>query len=145
MELISLGLGLIVNTIVKNKEVNVVIDDFISDSVKWIRSWFGKEDNAGIMAKLEDNPKSQEVKEELNTAMAKMAHNKQFIKELERWTNESTKLNPSMKNVLEDVDIDVKGNIYIGDKSGNEQSYDLKNLIKKGKIKGGGDFNLGDM
>jgi len=144
MELITLGLGLIVNTCAKNKEVHAAIDDFVTDSVKWVRGWFGKGDNVGLMTKLEEEPESPEVKEELSTAMGEMAKNEQFMKELERWINESTKPNPSMKNVLEDIDIEVEGNIRIGDKEKHDQKYDMKNVIKKGNIKGGGDFVLGD-
>jgi len=145
MELITLGLGLIVNTCAKNKEVNAAIDDFVSDSVKWVRGWFGKGDNVGLMTKLEEEPESPEVKEQLSSAMGEMAKNGQFMKELERWINESKKPNPTMKNVLEDIDIDVEGDINIGDEGGSDQKYDMKNVIKGGKIKAvKGGFNLGD-
>jgi hypothetical protein len=145
MELITLGLGLIVNTCAKNKEVHAAIDDFVSDSVKWFRGWFGKGENVALMTKLEEEPESPEVKEQLSAAMGEMAKNEQFMKELERWVNESKKPNPTMKNVLEDIDIEVEGNINIGDEGGSDQKYDKKNYIKGGKLKVvKGDFNLGD-
>lgn len=48
------------------------------------------------------------------------------------------------KNVAEDINLNIKGNVTIGDKDANDQKYDQKNVIKKGKIKSDGDFNLGD-
>ena len=48
-------------------------------------------------------------------------------------------------NVSADIEIEVKGHINIGDKGGSDQVYNKKNVVKTGKIKGGGDFNLGDM
>jgi hypothetical protein len=144
MELITMGIGLIVSTCAKNKEVHNAIDDFVTDSVKWVRGWFGKDNNTALIQKLEAEPESVAVKEELTTAMGTMASNPQFMKELEKWIQESKKPNPSMKNVLEDIDIEVEGNIRIGDKVASDQKHDMKNVIKKGKIIGGGDFTLGD-
>jgi len=144
MELITLGIGLIVNTCVKNKEVNAAIDDFVSDSVRWVRGWFGKNNKNALMQKLEDSPESPEVKKELSNAMTEMSKNEQFMKELQRWIAESKKPNPTMKNVLEDINIEVEGNIKIGDKTVTNEKHDMKNVVKKGTIKGGGDFVLGD-
>jgi hypothetical protein len=144
MELITMGIGLIVSTCAKNKQVHEAIDDFVSDSVKWVRSWFGKGENLALMQKLEAEPESEEVKTELTTAMGEMAKNEQFMLQLEKWIKESKKPSPSMKNVLEDIDIEVAGNIRIGDAQSSDKQYDMKNVVKKGKFKGGGDFVLGD-
>lgn len=51
---------------------------------------------------------------------------------------------PTKKNIAEDIDIEIKGNVSIGDKATNDQKYDQKNVIKKGKIKSDGNFTLGD-
>ena len=144
MELITLGIGLIVKTCVKNKEAHVAINNFAVESLKWIRGWFGKSKKSELLEKLEANPNSEEAQVELSNAMTDLSSNQQFMKELERWIKESKNPNPSMKNVLEDIDIEVKGNIRIGDKEKSDQKHDLKNVIKKGKIIGGGDFTLGD-
>ena len=84
MELITMGIGLIVSTCAKNKEVHNAIDDFVTDSVKWVRGWFGKGSNTALIQKLEAEPESEAVKEELTTAMGTMASNPQFMKELEK-------------------------------------------------------------
>jgi len=59
-------------------------------------------------------------------------------------TTVTKKNNLSKKNVAEDVDIEVEGNIAIGDKRDDGKHYDQKNVVKKSKFKGKGDFNLGD-
>lgn len=144
MELISLGIGLIVNTCMKNKEVNAAVDDFVSDSVRWVRGWIGKSGKKELAQKLEASPESREVREELTEVMGDMSGNEQFMKELKKWIQESKKPNPSMKNVLEDVDVEVEGNIRIGDKEKGDEKHDMKNVVKRSKLKGGGDFVLGD-
>lgn len=145
MELITMGIGLIVSTCAKNKELHNAVDDFVTDSVKWVRGWFGNGKNTALMQKLEAEPESPEVKKELSKAMDGMAGNEQFMKQLEKWIQESKKPNPSMKNVLKDVDVEVDGNINIGDKGSNDQKYDMKNVVERSKFKASGDFNLGDI
>jgi hypothetical protein len=144
MELITMGIGLIVSTCAKNKELHNAVDDFVSDSVKWIRGWFGKGENKALMQKLEAEPQAAEVQKELSKAMGSMAGNEQFMKQLEKWIEESKKPNPSMKNVLKDIDVEAGGNIQIGDKTASDQKFDMKNVVERGKFKAGGDFTLGD-
>ena len=97
-----------------------------------------------MVNRLEAEPESPEVQQEINDTMVEMVKDDQFKVELEKWVKECQKPFPTMKNVLEDVNIEVQGNINIGDKSGNEVGYDQKNVVKRGTIVGGGDFNLGD-
>jgi len=150
MELVTIGLGLLVNTCVKNQAVNTAIDDFVTDSVKWVKGWFGKSNKASLIQKLQDEPESEEVKAEVNVAMNEMIKNDHFKIELEKWINESKKANPSIKNVItkknviEDANLEIEGNIKIGDKSEGQNNFDEKNTMKNVTIKGGGDFTLGD-
>lgn len=145
MELITLGVGLVVNTFIKNKEVNAAVDDFVSDSVRWVRGWFKKGGKKDLVKKLENSPDSDEVKSELSKALADLSGDEGFRKQFELWIKESRKPNPTMKNVLEGADINVEGNIRIGDKeAGGDQNFDQKNVVKNSKIVGGGDFTLGD-
>ena len=150
MELVSMGVGLLVNTLVKNKEVNSAVDDFISDSVKWVRGWFKKKDKDLLINKLEASPDSVEAKQEVSTAMGDMLSDETFKTELQKWIAESKKPNPSIKNVItkknvvEDANVEVGGSVKIGDKTAGEGEYDQKNVIKNSNIKAGGDFTLGD-
>ncbi len=151
MELISLGLGLLVNTCVKNKAVNTAIDDFVTDSVKWVKGWFKKSDNTALINKLEATPNSPEVKQEVSDAMSKMINDDQFKTELQRWITESKKPNPSIKNVItkknvvDNINVEVAGDIKIGDKTAGEGNYDQKNVATNSTFKSsGGGFTLGD-
>ncbi|MBN2175740.1 MAG: hypothetical protein JW731_16540 [Bacteroidales bacterium] len=145
MELITLGIGYIVNTFVKNREVQSAVDDFVTGSVKMIRSWFVKKDKEPIIQKLEKEPESEEVKEQLNIELNEMVKDDQFKKMLESWVDECKKPFPSMKNVLENAQIEVGGHVNIGDKNGSDQVYDKKNVVANSTLKAGGDFSLGDI
>lgn len=150
MELITIGIGLLVNTCVKNQAVNTAIDDFVTGSVKWMRGWFKKSDNLGLIEKMEATPQSETLQAEVSMTLAEMIKDDQFRVELERWIVESRKPNPDMKNVItkkntiEDANLDISGNIKIGDKVMGQDHYDEKNTMKNVTIKGGGDFTLGD-
>lgn len=145
MELISLGLGLLVNTCLKNEAVHGAVDEFVSSSVGWIRGWFGKKDKAPLISQLQANPESEEVKNEMKGTLEELMSNEQFKLEFARWIKESKKPNPSMKNVLDGADLDIAGSVNIGDKGDKyNDNFDQKNVVKNSKIKSGGDFSLGD-
>ena len=150
MELVTIGLGLLVNTCVKNKAVNTAIDDFVTDSVNWVKGWFKKSNDPSLINNLVASPESPEAKEEVASAMSEMVKDEDFKTELMRWIKENDKPNPSIKNVitkknvLEDANVEVDGDIKIGDKNPSEGNHDEKNVIKNSVIKGGGDFTLGD-
>jgi hypothetical protein len=150
MELITIGLGLLVNTCVKNKAVNTAIDDFVTDSVKWVKGWFKKSSDPSLINNLVASPDSAEAKQEVSAAMSKMVKDDDFKTELMRWIKENDKPNPSIKNVitkknvLEDANVQVDGDIKIGDKTPSEGNFDEKNIVKNSVIKGGGSFTLGD-
>lgn len=146
MELISLGVGLLVNTCLKNEAVNQAVDDFVSGSVKWIRGWFAKEGQEPAINQLQASPESEEAKKEVEVALNQMMDNDQFKMEFQKWIMESKKPNPTMKNVLDGAELDIAGSVNIGDKGDKySDDFDQKNVVKNSKIKSGGDFNLGDM
>ncbi len=145
MELITLSIGYIVNTLAKNAEVQASVDDFVSASAKWIRSWFSGSDDEEVLDELQENPDNVEAKEALKDNLQSMTQDDDFKEKLSKWVREYEKPNPSLKNVLDNVELEIEGNINIGDKDGGGQHFDQKNIVKKSKIKGGGDFNLGDL
>ncbi|ARV12216.1 hypothetical protein BTO09_07555 [Gilvibacter sp. SZ-19] len=150
MDIVSIGLGLLVNTCVKNKAVNTAIDDFVTDSVNWVRGWFKKSHKVTVINTLVAAPDSSAAKEEASSAMQEMIKDPDFKAELERWIAENHKPNPSIKNVItkknvvKDANIEVAGNVKIGDKNSDGSNYDQKNVIDNSTIKSGGDFTLGD-
>lgn len=145
MELITLSIGYIVNTLAKNAEVQDAVDDFVSASTKWIRSWFSGSDDEGVIDNLQENPDDTEAKATLKDNLQELTKDEDFKQKLSKWVHEYEKPNPSIKNVLDNVELEIEGNINIGDKDGGGQKFDEKNIVKKSKIKGGGDFNLGDL
>lgn len=98
MDPLKTGLELIIQTCKKNIESHS--DPFITDSVEWIRSWFGIGDYLGLMAKLEEDPESPEVREELQVALVNRSNFKRFLIELRCWIKESKKTKPSFENVI---------------------------------------------
>lgn len=79
---------------------------------------------------------AKELKVSIDTTLINISSKKK--------SKEENKLKTTKKNVAEDINLDIKGNIYIGDKETSKKEYDQKNVIKKAKIKSEGDFNLGD-
>ena len=73
MELITLSLGYIVNTLAKNQEVQGVVDDFVSASTAWIRGWFNDGEQDDLVSKLEKEPDNVEVQKEMQEALTNMA------------------------------------------------------------------------
>lgn len=71
-----------------------------------------------------------------------------FNKELDRLEIADFKkhvgLEASIKNVVKKTELDIKGQINIGDKGDKKGDFIKKNVLEKSKIKGGGDFTLGD-
>ena len=94
---------------------------------------------------MEDPNKPMEVKKDIiQDKLEDLKDNAQFQKELTEQLASFEQFTRH-KNVIHDADIDVKGNVHIGDKgSASGEHYDEKNFIKGGSINAGGDFRLGD-
>lgn len=71
-----------------------------------------------------------------------------FNKELDRLEvadfKEHVGLESSSKNIVENTELEIEGQINIGDKGDQKGEFNKKNVVKGSKIKAGGDFNLGD-
>jgi hypothetical protein len=71
-----------------------------------------------------------------------------FNKELDRLEVADFKkhvgLEGSSKNVVKNTELDVEGQIKIGDEGDKKGEYSKKNVVEGSKIKSGGDFTLGD-
>ena len=145
MDLQEIALNYIVSIVTENEEVKKFPKDFVTASMQWIRSWFLIDDP--IIERIIENPtKSVDVKKELlEEKLQILKDNPLFIKELEAQLAVYQVQRERLKNVVDNSDIDVEGNVHIGDKdafSGND--FDQKNIVKNSKIKAGGDFRLGD-
>ncbi|QDK81276.1 hypothetical protein EXU85_22750 [Spirosoma sp. KCTC 42546] len=143
--LIPLAKTYLFDLILDNEEVKKFPKDFVTASMLWIRSWF-----------LEDDPTAKAVVDSASPTVAKEAVLEAKLKELlknPKFQHElKTKLEEykthlgSIKNVVDNAEIEADGNIHIGDKGlATDNSYYEKNTVKGGaKVKAGKDFHLGD-
>ncbi len=146
MPLIETAVSYILGIITENEEVKKFPKEFVTESAKWVKSWFLKPEDPKTMAKLSDTTKSYDYKKAvIETKLEDLHDNPQFMRELE----EKLKIYESHKlkthNTIDDSELDVKGSFHQGDKgnlSGND--VDEKNRIKRSKITVGGDFRQGD-
>lgn len=145
MALLETALEYIVGIVTENEEVKKFPKDFVTASMKWIRSWF-LVDDPKTEAKLTDPHRSLDSKKTLiETKLEALNENPQFVRELREKLNLFEQQRARLKNVISEADIDAKGSIHIGDKGiSSDDHYDEKNIIKGGTIKSGGDFRLGD-
>jgi hypothetical protein len=71
-----------------------------------------------------------------------------FNKELDRLETSDFKkhIGPasSSKNVVKNTELEIEGQIKIGDKGDKKGEFNKKNIVERSKIKSGGDFTLGD-
>lgn len=136
----------ILDLLTDNEELKKFPKEFIDASVTWVKSWFLIPEDPKTNAKLEDPNKPMEVKKDIiQDKLEDLKDNAQFQKELTEQLAAFEQHRIRLKNVVQDADIDVKGNVHIGDKgSASGDHYDEKNVIKGGSINAGGDFRLGD-
>ncbi len=144
--LIALAKPYLTTLVLENEEVQKFPKDFVSASMRWIRSWF-----------LEDDPTTQAVVQSaqpmvvkeavLEVKLRELLKNPQFEEELRAQLAAFETHHPSRKNVLEShVRVETEEDIHIGDKApGDTAAYDEKNIVGTGTtIKSGKGFRLGD-
>ncbi len=145
MALLETATAYILGIITENEEVKKFPTDFVSASMKWIRSWF-LEDDPKAAAKLNDVSKSDDYKKAvIEGKLEGLEGNEVFQKELMEKLQAYSQHKITRKNMVENADIEADGNVWIGDeKSDSDNDYDEKNITKGSKIKAGKDFILGD-
>lgn len=136
----------ILDLLLENEELKKFPKEFTDEAVKWVKSWFLKPEDPKTTAKLEDPNKSIEVKKEIiQDILEELKDHAQFQKELAERLAALDQQKSRLKNVVSGTEIEVQGNVHIGDKGkAPEDNYDEKNVIKDSTIKAGGDFRLGD-
>ena len=145
MALIEKATAYILGILTEDETVKNFPKEFVSEAAKWIRSWFLKDDPK-TEARIMDTQRTPENKKGVIEAKLEDAlENPTFKAALEQQLNAFEQQKSRLKNVVNKADIDVIGNVHIGDKgSSSGDNYDEKNIIKGGTIKAGGDFRLGD-
>ncbi len=136
----------VLDLLTENEELKKFPKEFVNEAAIWVKSWFLIPEDPKTNAKLEDPDKSIEVKKDIiQDKLDDLKNNAQFQKELSERIAALEQQRTRLKNVVADSDIDVQGNIHIGDKGGaSGDDYDEKNVVKGSTIKAGGDFRLGD-
>ncbi|MBL7795126.1 MAG: hypothetical protein JNJ90_01375 [Saprospiraceae bacterium] len=135
----------VLDLILANEEVKKFPEDFVTTSMKWIRSWF-LIDGDPVVKTVLDSPGNEAVTTALvEKELSKLLKNETFKQELEAWIAEYATQKQKIKNVMKNTDMDIQGNVHIGDR-GNfaDVDYDQKNIVKGSNIKTGSDFRLGD-
>jgi hypothetical protein len=139
------ALDYLVGIVTENEEVKKFPKDFVTASMQWIRKWFLIDDP--VTTSIVENPalpeavKKPVIEAKLNT----LKDNPDFMKELEERLKTFEVQKIKQKGVVENSNIEVQGNVHIGD-TGASSSMDIdqKNIVKGSTIKAGGDFRLGD-
>jgi hypothetical protein len=146
MALIETATTYILGLLTENEELQKFPKEFVNESVKWVKSWFLKPDDPVTSSILSHKDLPEAVKKTvLETKIKTLETDDTFMKELKERLAAFEQHKARIKNVVVDADIDVKGNVHIGDKgTSSGDSYDEKNIVKGGTIKAGGDFRLGD-
>jgi len=140
MSFLATATTFLLDILSKNKEAQKFETDFVDASVRWVRSWFLKDDaSAKYVLDAAEVPK-----EFVQTKLEKLVGNPAFKKELEDWMQKSQTHIIKEKNVAKNTHIKGK-NVQIGDKTpSNDEHWDRKNIIEGGSVEADGDFHLGD-
>jgi len=144
--LVAIATQYVLDLLTENEELKKLPQAFVSEAVGWVKSWFLKPDDPKTNAKLEDPDKSIEVKKDIiQDVLAELADNAAFQQALEVRIAALAAQRARIKNVVSNTDIDVEGDIHVGDKgSSPDDTYDEKNILKDSTVKAGGNFRLGD-
>ena len=144
MALLEKATAWLLTLVTENEEVKKFPNDFVTESMKWVRSWFLKDDPmAAAIVQMNGNEGAKQLVFEQK--LPKLLENETFKKELEAQLAAFAAQKALLKNVLSDSQIEAAGNVHIGDRgasSGN--AFDQKNVVKGSSIKTGDDFHLGD-
>ena len=131
----------VTSLLTENEELRKFPKEFVDASVKWIRTWFLKDDpvmEAVLVSKGNYDLKAKVVAARLPL----LEKDEQFMKELGRRMADYER----MKNVILNSKVDVKGNADIGDKGkdGDDGRFGTKNAILGSEVTVSGSMTLGD-
>lgn len=141
---IPLAKTYVFDLVFNNEEVKKFPGDFVTASMRWIRSWF-LEDDPTAMAVVESDSPTIAKEAVLGAKLTELLKNPQFVEELQEQLADYQTHCSRIKNVADNAQIEAQGTVHIGDKGASEATqYDEKNVAKGGSIKAGQDFHLGD-
>lgn len=145
MALLETAAEYILGILVQNEEVKKFPKEFLDESVKWVKSWFLKDDS--MTTSLITNPAlPPEAKKAVVDAKLKTLDDAgQLPAELTARIEAFLEQKKRIKNVMIGGSIDVKKDVHIGDTElGNDTGLTEKNVLKNVTVKTDGGFRLGD-
>lgn len=122
MPLIEKATAYILDALLQNEEFKKFPQDFISESVKWVRSWF-LTDDPKTEAKLSSGKSKDYKAGVVESKLEDLLENPQFKQELERKLLEyerhaaSIQHHIQQQNVVQNSPITAGGNVEIGDRN----------------------------
>lgn len=131
--------------LLENEEVKKFPNDFVTASMKWIRSWFLTDEDPIGKSVLESAGNESLKKIVVEQKLSVLLENETFKRELQGLLATYETEKKKAKNVIEHSNIAVQGGVHVGDQGQSSgEDYDQKNVIKGSTIKAGRDFRLGD-
>jgi hypothetical protein len=145
MALFEKALDYLVGIVTENEEVKKFPKDFVTASMQWIRSWFLTDDDPVSKAILETPGNEAAKKIVLEQKLPRLLENPDFQQQLEQHLTAYATQLANAKNMIDQSQIEVTGNIHLGDLgTPTEQADTPKNIIRSSTIKAGGDLRIGD-
>jgi Effector-associated domain 11 len=136
----------VLDLLTENEELKKFPQEFISESVKWVKSWFLTPEDPKSTAKLADPNKSIEVKKDIiEDKLAELKDNALFMKELAAKMAAFEQQKTTKRSIIEGGSFKIKGNAHVGSvDASNQQQVDEENVLKNTHFEVDGDFHLGN-
>ena len=142
MDFTVLAKNYIVKAFSSNKKLKGFGDDFFGAFVDWVRPIFLKEDpSAEVVLNLEGEETAKE--KIISNKLDQLLKNPSFKSDLETWISKLQNQSIDGKNIIKDSELDIQGDIVIGDDNIGKPDIGNSNIVDNSKIKGK-TFRLGD-
>ncbi len=136
---------LLIDLLLENDAVKNLSPDFVSASNQWLRNWLQRDSDAITRAILDSAGNEPLKKLMVEEKLPALLQNASFSQELLQLFAQYAQQKERQKNVVENSQIDVKGNAVIGDNGPSvDDGYDQKNKVSGSTLSAGGDVRVGD-
>jgi hypothetical protein len=143
----SAVIGYVVKAFSDNEEAKQFKTDIFGGFVKWVRPLFLVDDVASEAVLTSDEMPVATKEKVIAAKLPKLMEDEALRSEMEAWVSKLKAAGISGKSIVSGADVDVVGNIRVGDTNadaGQSGKHKRENIVENSKIKGGGDFRLGN-
>lgn len=140
-------IGYVVKAFSDNEEAKQFKTSIFGGFVKWVRPFFIVDDVASEAVLTSDEIPVATKEKVIAAKLPKLMENEAFRTEMEAWAGKLKAAGVSGKSIVSGADVDVIGNIHVGDTNadaGQRGKHKRENIVENSKIKGGGDFRIGN-